>query len=130
MNPESLDEVLNKRDSLTEIWRLLNPKPEFCDRYTFTQFMREWNRLSYRRQQQFWWFIAEKKRKNQRIYDNPLYNLIYIHPQPTDWNGKEGIQFMMKHKKMVSAFYDGRFGIYQHIVATIFEMTHITPLNY
>ena len=128
MNPESLDSVLAKKDSLTYVWALLNPKPEYHNLYN--QFMREWNRRSHRQQQQFYWFVREKIRKHQVVHDNPLYALCYIHPHPTNWNGKQGINSMMNSTKMVTAFYDGSYGTYTLLEATIFEMTHVKPLNF
>ena len=128
MNPEPLEHVLKKRETFKHMWALLAPDDKYSDLYN--QCMREWNKRSYRQQQQLYWFIREKRKRGEVVHDNPLYALTYIKPHPYNWNGKEGIQTMMKTKKMVSAFYDGHFGIYTLCESTIFEMTHITPLNY
>ena len=128
MNPEPLEHVLKKRDSFAIWWEMMAPdEKKFGDLYTIC--MRRWNNLSYREQQRMYWYMNEKKNRGETLYENPLFALTYTKPHPYNWNGKEGIQTMMKTKKMVCAFYDGHFGIYTLCESTIFEMTHITPLN-
>ena len=128
MNPEPLEHVMLKRDSFTHMWKLLAPPAEFQSLYTIC--MKRWNELSYREQQRIYWFLREKQKRGETIYRNPLYAITYVHPFPNNWNGKTGINQMMKTTKMVSAFYDGTFGIYTLLESTIFEMTHIKPLNF
>ena len=127
MSPEPLEHVIAKRGSFRFLWALLAPKDEFAGLHDLC--MHRWDTLTYRRQQQIYWFLREKKRKHETLYDNPLYAITYCYPRPYNWNGKAGINRMMKNEKMVSALYNGEFGIYPEPVATIFEMTHITPLN-
>ena len=127
MNPEPLDHVLKKQDSFPLIWKLLAPKDEFANLRDIC--MKRWNGLTYRRQQQIYWYLREKKRKNETLYENPLYAITYCYPRPYNWNGKEGIDVMFKREKMVSALYNGEFGIYPQNVADYFEMTNVTPLN-
>lgn len=127
MNPEPLEHVIAKRDSFRFLWALLAPKDEFRDLYDIC--MRRWNSMSYRQQQRIYWFLREKKRKGETLYENPLYAITYCHPRPYNWNGKSGIDRRLKCEKMVSAFYNGEFGIYPKNVADYFEMTHIQPLN-
>ena len=127
MATESLDEALAKRDSFAHMWALLNPKPEFRERYI--PCMRVWNKLSHRAQQRMYWFIRQKIRRKQVVHDDPLYALTYITPVPEDVNMRSDIDEIFKHNKMVSAYYNGKFGIYTQLEATIFEMTNVTKLN-
>jgi len=127
MTPESIDSVLAKRDSFAHMWALLNPDERYRD--LFYPCMRVWNKLSYRRQQQMYWFIREKMRRGERVYKNPLYALTYITPHPENCNGRRDLDEILKNNRMVSAYYNGSFGIYTLCESTIFEMTHITPLN-
>ena len=127
MKPESLSDVISKRESFTHMWALLAVKDKYRDLYH--QCMREWNKRTYNEQRQLYWFIREKIRRGEVIHENPLYALTYIKPHPYNWNGKAGINEMLKTNKMVSAFYDGCYGIYTRCEATIFEMTHIRSLN-
>ena len=127
MNPESLDSALAKRDSFAHMWSLLNPDEQYRDLYF--PCMRVWNKLSYRRQQQMYWFIRKKLRKGEKIYRNPLYALTYITPYPENCNGRRDLDDILKNNRMVSAFYNGSFGIYTLCEATIFEMTNVEPVK-
>ena len=127
MNPESLEDVIKKRESFSHMWTLLAPQDKYRDLYN--QCMRTWNKLTYNQQRQLYWFIREKLKRGEVVHENPLYALTYIHPHPYNWNGKPGINKMMKTTKMVSAFFNVSFGIYTALEAEIFEMTHITPMN-
>lgn len=127
MAVESLDSALAKRDSFAYMWELLAPKDEYRDLYY--PCMRLWNKLSHRAQQRMYWFIREKKRRGEKIYNNPLYALTYITPHPYDCNGRTDLDDILKKCKMVSAYHNGKFGIYTLTEATIFEMIHVSPLN-
>lgn len=128
MTPEPLEHVILKRQSFPHLWALLAPKEEFSGLQEICR--RRWeNNLTYRRQQQIYWFLREKKRKGEKLYENPLYAITYCYPRPYDWNGKSGIDEQFKKEKMVSACYKGTFGIYTKNVAEYFEMTNVQPLN-
>ena len=124
---ESIDTVLAKKDSFSHMWKLMNPDNRFRDLYI--PGVRIWNKWSHRAQQRMYWYIRQMLRRGEQIYENPLYNLIYITPQPTDCNGRADLPDIIKKCKMVSACYNGHFGIYTLTEATIFEMTHIEPIK-
>ena len=109
MAVESLDSALAKRDSFAHMWKLLAPKDVYRDLYY--PCMRFWNKLSHRAQQRMYWFIRDKKRRGEKVYNNPLYALMYITPHPYDCNGRTDIDDILKKCKMVSAYYNGKFGI-------------------
>lgn len=123
MSMEPIAHVIAKRDSFKHLWKLLAPKTEYADLYV--PCMRRWNGFSYRRQQQIYWYLREKKRKGEKLYENPLHAINYCYPKPYDWNGKFGLDEMLKKHKMVRAYYNGEYGIYEQKVAEIFEMTHV-----
>ena len=128
MEPESLDTVLAKRESFSHMWALLAPdENKFRDLYI--PCMRVWNKWSYRAQQRMYWFVRQRKRKGEELYENPLYNLMYLTPHPDDCNQRRDLDEIIKNNDMVCAFYNGHFGIYTRTEATIFEMTHITTRN-
>ena len=113
---------------MSHIWDLLHPKEQYRDLYV--PFMREWNRRGLQQQRQFYWFVREKLKRGEVIHDNPLYALTYIHPHPYNWNGKYGMNNLLKQGiKMVSARYDDCYGIYTAFEAQLFEMKDIKPLN-
>ena len=120
---ESLNTVLAKRDSFGLMWKLMNPDDRFRDLYI--PCMRIWNKWPYRAQQRMYWYIREMIRRKETIYDNPLYNLLYITPHPFNCDGRPDLPDILKKCKMVSACYNGHYGIYTETEATIFEMTHI-----
>ena len=119
---ESIDTVLAKKDSFSHMRRLMNPDPRFRDQYV--PCMQIWNKWPHRAQQRMYWYIRKMLRRGERIYDNPLYNLIYITPHPENCNGRRDLDEILKNNRMVSAFYNGSYGIYTLCEATIFEMTH------
>lgn len=124
---EPLEHIIAKRDSFPLIWDLLAPRDEFRDLYPLC--LRRWNAMTYRAQQRLYWYLREKKRRGEKIYDNPLYALTYITPYPYNCNGRQDLDDIFKKCKLVSAYYNGSFGIYTVLEATIFEMTNVTPLN-
>ena len=129
MSPEPLDHILKKKQTFAYLWALLAPKDEFLGLKDICR--RRWEeQLTFRQQQRIYWFLREKKRKKEKLYENPLYAITYCYPKPYNWNGKQGLDNQLKKEKMVSAFYNGSFGIYPKNVADYFEMTHITPLNF
>ena len=76
-----------------------------------------------------YWYIRKMLRRGVRIYDNPLYNLIYITPHPENCNGRRDLDEILKNNRMVSAFYNGSYGIYTLCEATIFEMSHVEEMR-
>lgn len=128
MYSEPLEHILRKKQSFPYLWALLAPRDEFRGLHDLCR--RRWeDKLTFRQQQQIYWFLREKKRRGEKLYDNPLYAITYCHPHPFDWNGKAGIDERFQREKMVSACYKGRFGIYPKNVADYFEMTNQQPLN-
>ena len=128
MQTECLDAILKKRETFPYIWKLLNPETQFQTLYA--QCKREWNKLTYREQQQLYVFLDNKKKRGEIMYQNPLHALVYTKPHPYDWNEKPGIDYMFKHYKMDSAFYNGHYGVYTKQEADIYEMTHRSKMNY
>ena len=115
-------------DTCDEMWRLLSPSPQFENvRGSFRGF---WNTLTPVRQRQIYWWLREQKRRGEYIKENPLFAIQDCNPQPTNWNGRAGINEMMKSEKMVIAKYQGSFGTYTAGVAKLFEMTDVKPLNF
>ena len=110
------------------MWELLNPKPEFANRKEYCRAF--WNALTMTRQRLLYYFIREQKRQGAEINPNPLFALQDCHPVPTNWNGKPGVNELMKRgEKMVIAKYCASYGTYTLREARLFGMTDIKPLN-
>ena len=124
---ETMDETLAKQQSFRHVWALLDPSPD--QRNTENACRAYWNALTLAKQRQIYWQLRENKKHGIPFKPVPLYAIQDCHPVPTNWNGKPGINEMMKNEKMVSASYYGRYGIFTAFEAKLFEMEDIKPLN-
>ena len=109
------------------MWELLSPDPSFNN--VKESFLAYWRTLTLAKQHQIYYTLREQKKNRIPIKEHPLYAIQDCQPRPTNWNGKEGINEMMKTTKMVIAKYAGSYGTYTRQEATIFEMTNVKPLN-
>ena len=109
------------------MWNLLAPSPEYRNRWE--AFRDYWHRQTLARQRRLYYYIREAKKTGKPINPNPLFAIQDCNPQPTNWNGREGINRMMKTDKMVIAKYNGSFGTYTALEAKLFEMTDVKALN-
>lgn len=128
---DTIDTAIIKSQSFQHIWRLLNPSAVYSDRENACRNL--WNALSLARQRQIYWAIREQKKRGEQVNPNPYFAIKDCVPLPTNWNGRPGINDMMKSgEKMVSARFKptAKYGIYTLFEAQLFEMEDITPLNY
>ena len=116
------------KSSFDYVMELISPSPEFnnvmgtCRGY--------WNALTLMHQRRIYHTLMQQKKQGIPFKPNPLFVLQDCHPTPVNWNGKPGINDRFKEgTKMVSAKYDGSYGIYTRYEARLFEMTDIKPLN-
>ena len=122
-------------DSFDHIWLLLNPQGEYKRRREACR--RLWQdigeKLGEDMQRDIWRTINQKKKQGFFVHPNPYFAINDCVPLPTNWNGRPGINDMMKSgEKMVSARFKptAKYGIYTLFEAQLFEMEDITPLNY
>ena len=126
---ESLDDAMKRKESVQVMWQLLKPAPEF--RNLFNDFMRYWNRIERINQLRIWFFIKRKVDTKQPLDPNPLEVIKNCRPYPVNYNGTHGINDMLKSdRKMVKAYYNGSYGIYEQMDARLWNMTRVEPLNY
>ena len=129
---ETLSHVIDKRSSFDYLLQdVLYPiKPQFADAIGSARSY--WNTLTLARQRQIYWQLREDKRQGIPIKENPRFAIEDCHPQPTNWNGRNGINDMIKKQKMVIAKYkpSAKYGTYTLFEAKLFEMTDIKPLNF
>lgn len=116
-----------EQTSCNLMWNLLAPSPEFKN--CWSAFRDYWHRQTLARQRQLYWYFREAKRRGDHIKENPLFAIQDCHPQPTNWNGKEGINSKIKTTKMVIAKYNGFYGTYTSFEAKLFEMTDVKEMN-
>lgn len=126
---DTIDTAIIKSQSFQHIWRLLNPSAVYSDRENACRNL--WNALSLARQRQIYWAIREQKKRGEQVNPNPYFAINDCVPLPTNWNGRSGINTMMKSDtRMVKAKFKAAYGIYTLFEAQLFEMEDITPLNY
>lgn len=109
------------------MWDLLAPSPEFKN--CWPAFREYWHRQTLARQRQIYYTLREQKKRGEYIKSNPLFAIQDCNPQPTNWNGRQGINEMMKTAKMVIAKYNGSYGTYTAFEAWLFEMTDVKKAN-
>ncbi len=124
---ETLSDTIAKQQSFSHLWKLLEPQGEYLRRENACRAY--WNALTLAKQRQIYWQLRENKKHGIAINPNPIFAIQDCHPVPTNWNGKPGINGMMKSEKMVSACHCGRYGIFTAFEAKLFEMEDIKPLN-
>ena len=114
-------------DSFDYVWELLSPSGEYLSRKDACKAL--WRAFSIARQRQIYWYLREAKKRGEKIEENPYFAINNCNPQPTNWNGRAGINEQMKTEKMVIAKYRDSFGTYSLTEARLFEMTDVKPLN-
>lgn len=125
---ESLTQVIEKRDTFNDLLKLIPKIPDkYVDRIASARAL--WNAMSIDRQRQIYYTIREQLKRRESVNPNPYFLIDDCHPRPTNYNGKDGINQMMKNEKMVIAKYDGVYGTYTALEAKIFCMTDVSPLN-
>ena len=127
---ETLNTVIVKRTSFDHLLALIPAIPEeYRDRISSARAL--WNSLTLQRQRLIYYDIRERLRNGETVNPNPYFLIDDCHPVPTNWNGKQGINEMMKTTKMVSAKYpcSSRYGVYTAQEAWLFGMTDVKPLN-
>ena len=95
--------------SFEEFWKAAKPSLEFANRKFATR--REWDKRS---------LVAQKAMYNDVATQNGLpssrnpyfYVQDFREPEPYNWNGDRRIGPMMRAGRLVSACYNGRWGMY------------------
>ena len=125
---ETIDDVIQKKmsKSLLKFMKLIDPECHFG----FTaELINAWNALTLVEQRKLYLYLLYRKWRGISIYGEPFYIITGCHPYPTNWNGKSLINKLIKEGKLVSAKFDGSYGIYTRDEARIWDMTDIKPLN-
>ena len=126
---ETIDDVIAKRfgRSLVKFMKLVDPDRKFAIDKALGD---AWDKLSLNDQYRLYFYLLYRKWQGIGFYGTPYEIITNCHPYPTNWNGKQMINRLMKEGKMVSAKYDGAYGVYTLVEANIWQMTDIKPLNY
>ena len=122
---ETIDDVLNKKGSIEHLWKIIDPENKF----SYKTCVEEWYRMTLTDQRRLYLYLLYRKWRGDGFYGTPYEIVKNCHPYPTNWNGKAMINRLMKENKMVSAKYNGEYGIYTADEARVWEMTDIITLN-
>ena len=129
MAQEYLTDVIDKRfgDSLAHLLKLVDPERKYP---TDINLSKAWSRLTLIEQRRLYLYLLYRKWRGDGFYGTPYEIINSCHPYPTNWNGKNMLNRLMEENKMVSAKFNGNFGIYTRDEANVWNMTDIKPLNY
>ena len=126
---ETINDAITKRfgKSLVHLLKVVDPDRN----YMVDQLLAvTWDALSLEAQRRMYLYLLYKKWQGHTFYNSPFEIISNCHPYPTNWNGKSIINRLMKEGKMVSAKYDGSYGIYTLDEARVWQMTDVKPLNF
>ena len=127
--PENIDDVMSKRmgKSLLYLLKLIDPERKFG---FDTPLIETWNRLSLTDQRRLYLYLLYRKWRGIGFYGSPYDIVTNCHPYPTDWNGSPMVERLLKEHKMVSAKYQGLYGVYTVEEANVWQMTDVEPKNF
>ena len=125
---ETLSDAIDKKfsKSLLLFLKLVDPERK----YGFeTPLVEAWNALTLQEQRALYLYCLYRKWRGETFYGTPYDIITNCHPYPTDWNGKQMLNRLMKETKMVSAKHNGSYGIYTADETRVWQMTDIKTLN-
>ena len=126
---ETLDDVIQKKTSksLLHFKRLVDPECKFG---FDTPLIEAWNQLTLNEQRKLYLYILYRRWRGLDIFGEPYAIIRNCHPVPFNWNGQNMLNSLLRSKtKMVSAKYNGSFGIYTLDEAKQYDMTIVKKLN-
>ena len=123
---ETIDDVLAKKGSIEHLWKIIDPD----NKYPYKTCIEVWYRMDLVEQRKMYLYLLYKKWRGEKFYGTPYDIITNCHPYPTNWNGKPMINTLIKSDtKLVSAFFDGSYGVYTIDEANVWEMKEIIRLN-
>ena len=130
---ESIDNILTKKGltpqqgTIRHLWKIIDPENKF----SYDTCTEEWYRLSLDEQRKLYLYLLYRKWQGEQFFGTPYDIVTKCHPYPTNWNGRPGVNSLMKSPtKMVIAKFDGYYGTFTLDEAKVWEMTDLKPLNF
>jgi hypothetical protein len=125
---ETLDDVIQKKMSKSLLSFMILVDPE--KKYGFDKPLIEaWNALTLEDQRKLYLYLLYRKWRGEGFYGTPYDIITNCHPYPTNWNGRQLLNRLIKESKLVRAYYNGSYGIYTLDEARVWQMTDVKPLN-
>ena len=123
---ETIGEVLEKRQnkSLIDFMKLIDPERKYRIDLKLGD---KWDALSLTEQRRLYLYLLYRKWRSIPFYGTPYDIIAYCHPFPTNWDGKKRLDELIKEGKIVSAKFNGSYGLYTRDEARVWQMDDVQP---
>ena len=129
MAQENLTDVIDKRfgQSLAYFLKVVDPERKYS---ADLELSKKWSRLTLTEQRKLYLYLLYRKWRGEGFYGTPYEIITNCHPRPFNWNGRPMLNSLIKSTTpMVSARFEGSYGIYTRDEANVWDMTDVKPLN-
>jgi len=129
MAQENITDVIDKRfgQSLAYFLKVVDPERKYS---ADLELSKKWSRLTLVEQRKLYLYLLYRKWRGEPFYGTPYEIVCNCHPYPTNWNGKQFLDKLLKEKTpMVRAYFNGSYGIYTRDEANVWDMTEIIRCN-
>ena len=125
---ETLTEVVEKRmsTSLVDFKKMVDPERKY---EINLETSKAWSRLTLTEQRRLYLYCLYRKWRGEGFYGTPYDIISYCRPFPTNWDGKLLIDKLLKEGKIVSAKFNGSYGLYTRDEARVWQMENVQPRN-
>ena len=120
---ETIDDVLSKKGSIAYVWEIIDPE----NKYAYSTAIKEWYRLSLLQQRRLYLYLLYRKWRGEGFYGTPYDIISNCHPYPTNWDGRLLVDRLLKEGKIVSARFNGSYGLYTRDEARVWQMEDVKP---
>ena len=123
---ETIDDILEKRQnkSLIAFMKLIDPERKYRIDLKLGD---KWDALSLNEQRRLYLYLLYRKWRGIPVYGTPYDIITGCHPYPTNWDGRLLLDGLLKEGKIVSAKFNGSYGLYTRDEARVWQMTDISP---
>ncbi len=123
---ETIDDVLEKRQnkSLVAFMKLVDPERRYRIDLKLGD---KWDALSLNEQRRLYLYLLYRKWNGIPFYGTPYDIIAYCHPFPTNWDGKKRLDELIQEGKIVSAKFNGSYGLYTRDEARVWQMDDVKP---
>ena len=123
---ETIDDVLEKRQnkSLVAFMKLVDPERRYRIDLKLGD---KWDALSLNEQRRLYLYLLYRKWNGITFYGRPYDIIAYCHPFPTNWDGKKRLDELIQEGKIVSAKFNGSYGLYTRDEARVWQMDDVKP---
>ena len=123
---ETIDDILEKRQnkSLIAFMKLIDPERKYRIDLKLGD---KWDALSLTDQRRLYLYLLYRKWRGIPVYGTPYDIITGCHPYPTNWDGRLLLDGLLKEGKIVSAKFNGSYGLYTRDEARVWQMTDISP---